>query len=189
MNFYLKTFLFFFSSLALSSEDNRIGLEQEKAISLREQAVKEQMERHQKTLDELMKKNQDLKASHKTDLAEVERKWAEVIKKKELEIQELKEKNDSQESEKKKQFLSIYEKMEPKQAAKILEGLDRNLASEIFSEMKVQRGAEILGKMNAETAKEITEISLGKRHSRQVNKNTEDNPIAPIGSLNKEERR
>lgn len=183
-----QTLLFFFV-LALFASRETAGNDQEKAMSLREQAVKEQMERHQKNLDQLMKENQELKVGHKKDLAEIERKWAEVVKKKELEIQELKEKNESQESEKKKQFLSIYEKMEPKQAAKILEGLDRKLASEIFSEMKVQRGAEILGKMNAETAKEITEISLNKRHSRQVNKNTEDNPIAPIGSLNKEERR
>lgn len=153
----------------------------EKQLSLREQALQEQLQRHKTFVDDLMKKNAVEKAQRSRELADLKKKWEEALAKKDLEIKSLKQANESQNIEKKNQFLSIYEKMEPKKAAKIIETLDRKLASEVVSEMKAPRAAEILGKVSAEVAKEITELSLKERHSRQVNKIKENSPNSPIG--------
>lgn len=166
----------------LSAQENRLD-ERENLLSRREQILQEQIERHKKFIEELVKKNKEDKAQRAAELDSFKKKWKESLENKDLEIQKLREAKDERDAEKKKQFFSIYEKMEPKQAAKVLETLDRNLASELVSEMKAQRAAEILGKMSAEKAKEITEASLRKRqrHSQKVNQNTENSPIAPIG--------
>lgn len=155
--------------------------EREKQLSLREQALQDQLQRHKTFVDELIKRNELEKAQRARELADFKKKWEEALAKKDFEIKNLKQANESQNIEKKKQFLSIYEKMEPKKAAKIIETLDRKLASEVVSEMKAPRAAEILGKVSAEVAKEITELSLKERHSRQVNRKKEDSPNAPSG--------
>lgn len=181
---------FLLSVMLLSS----IGLpksveEREKEISMREQAMSEQVVRHKKYIDQLIEEHKKEQKAKSEKIRELEIKLSSMIKEKKIEIEKITKKNEEQQIERRSQFLSIYEKMEPKRAAKILENIERKIASEIISEMRPQRAAEILGKMSPDTAKEITENSLSKKDSRRVNNNKENSPIAPIGTVNNEERR
>lgn len=57
----------------------------------------------------------------------------------------------------------VYEKIEPKKAAKIIEQMDISLATQLMSGMKGEKAAAIYGQMSPERAKEITERFLGRR--------------------------
>jgi len=56
----------------------------------------------------------------------------------------------------KKQTASLYEMMEPKKAAKILQNFSDNVARDILYSMKKKKAAEILTQLNPETANRIT---------------------------------
>ena len=60
-------------------------------------------------------------------------------------------------------FKAMYEKMDSKKAAKVLEEMDVNLANQILTGMKQDKAAEIMSKMSTATAKAITEKTLAKR--------------------------
>lgn len=65
-------------------------------------------------------------------------------------------------------FRQVYEKMEAKKAARILDDMDPDLTSKILAGMKQQQAAEILAKMDPEKARRIT-----KRFLSSVNKTSE----------------
>lgn len=171
------------SDLAITSIEQR-----ERSLQEREQAIKDQLLRHEKTI-------QDLRASLEKERAENDQKMRthEANWKKKLQDmeKELKSKTQELESSKERQlasFLVVYEKMEPKQAAKVLESADVKLATQIITQMKAQRAAEVLGKMNPEKARMITEagfVNQKKTISQKVNEVNENNPIAPIGETEK----
>lgn len=64
--------------------------------------------------------------------------------------------HDQKQSEKLDSLVSIYEKMKPQDAARILEGLDMDILIDVLGRMKVLRSAPILAKMDPERAREVT---------------------------------
>lgn len=89
-----------------------------------------------------------------------------VVKKKEVvesaplikSITEVKppERQDSSYSSWKKQTAALYEMMEAKKAAKIIQNFSDNVARDILYTMKKKKAAEILAELNPETANRIT---------------------------------
>jgi len=65
-------------------------------------------------------------------------------------------KRDSSYSSWKKQTAALYEMMEPKKAAKIIQNFSDNIARDILYSMKKKKAAEILAQLNPETANRIT---------------------------------
>lgn len=59
----------------------------------------------------------------------------------------------------------VYEGMRPKEAASVIERLDRPLAVRVLSEMKDRQAAKVLGAMNPSTAAELTRM-LGQGSER-----------------------
>ncbi len=57
-----------------------------------------------------------------------------------------------------KRLTRMYERMRPKEAASVLEKLERPLAVSVLSEMKEREAAKILGVMNPATAAEMTQL-------------------------------
>ncbi|MBE7638310.1 hypothetical protein GUA87_15740 [Sneathiella sp. P13V-1] len=87
-----------------------------------------------------------------------------IAKLKEIEatIAELLKKYDKQELEKLKSLVAIYEKMKPKDAARIFNSLDMEVLLDVSGLMKESKLAAILGKMNGARAKELT-VELATR--------------------------
>ncbi len=87
-----------------------------------------------------------------------------IAKLKEIEatIAELLKKYDKQELEKLKSLVTIYEKMKPKDAARIFNSLDMEVLLDVSGLMKESKLAAILGKMNGTRAKELT-VELATR--------------------------
>lgn len=56
------------------------------------------------------------------------------------------------------EYKKIYERMEPKQASGILDGLDTPLAARILAAMSQARAAEVMGKMNVDRARKVTQF-------------------------------
>ncbi|NBT59240.1 hypothetical protein EBT16_10700, partial [bacterium] len=153
--------------------------QREKRLLEREQALQEQLARHEKTIQELKSSLEKEKAESGQKMRLHEESWKKKLS--ELE-KELKNKTEALESAKELQktgFLGIYDKMEPKQAAKVLESADLNMATQIITQMKAQKAAEVLAKMNPERAKQITEAGLlgqKKKISQKVKEVTENSP-------------
>ncbi len=98
-------------------------------------------------------------------VADKEAALAEQIKSYEKTIHELRQRLDTAEAKPDQhpdEFLSIYEKMEAKRAAKVFEKLDVTVATKFLKKMSSGRAAEILGLMPAEKAKAITERHLSR---------------------------
>lgn len=87
-----------------------------------------------------------------------------ITKLKEIEstIQDLLKQYDDQQLKKLKSLVSIYEKMKPKDAARIFNSLDMEVLLDVSGLMKESKLAAILGKMNGERAKELT-VELATR--------------------------
>ena len=77
----------------------------------------------------------------------------ELIK---TDIETLITKYNAQEEEKFKGLVSIYEKMKPKDSARIFDELDIEILLEVFERMKASKSASILAQMKPAGAKEIT---------------------------------
>lgn len=56
------------------------------------------------------------------------------------------------------EYKKIYERMEPKQASGILDGLETPLAARILGAMSQARAAEVMGKMNVDRARKVTQF-------------------------------
>lgn len=57
----------------------------------------------------------------------------------------------------------IYEKMDPKKAAKVLDKMDTSSVATLLSDMRKEQAAEILGKMTSANAKQVSERMLERR--------------------------
>ena len=93
-------------------------------------------------------------------------------------IQNLKEKVG--ESEKKQKmsdatFIQIYEKMDPKKAAHILDELEVDLAVNILRSLRPSIAAEVLGNMSSKRAKISTK---GKLLGRNISSSSEDKKVS-----------
>lgn len=87
-----------------------------------------------------------------------------IVQLKEIEatIQDLLKQYDEQELERLKSIVSIYEKMKPKDAARIFNTLDMKVLLDVTGLMKESKLAAILGVMNGERAQELT-VELATR--------------------------
>lgn len=87
-----------------------------------------------------------------------------IVKLKEIEatIQDLLKEYDSQELKKLKSIVSIYEKMKPKDAARIFNTLDMDVLLDVTGLMKESKLAVILGNMDGGRAKKLT-VELATR--------------------------
>lgn len=84
-------------------------------------------------------------------------------------IETLITKYDAQEEEKFKGLVAIYEKMKPKESARIFNELDIGILLEVFERMKASKSASILAKMRPEIAKEITSRIADRREMPSLN--------------------
>jgi len=89
----------------------------------------------------------------------------ELIK---TDIETLITKYNAQEEEKFKGLVSIYEKMKPKDSARIFDQLDIEILLEVFERMKASKSASILAQMKAARAKEITSRIAEKREMPEL---------------------
>ena len=60
-------------------------------------------------------------------------------------------------------FRQLYETMEPKKVASILDEMEASLAGQILGQMRQQKAAEILSRMSNAKVRTITEKYLAKR--------------------------
>lgn len=105
---------------------------------------------------------------HKQKL-EVEERIAELSKIRE-EIKDKLENRVEADEAKVKKLVELYSSMKPKQAAKIIEGIHRELAVDILAGMKKKSAADIMNVMDEKVAKELSERLTGyKRTPAQMN--------------------
>ncbi|MET4699584.1 flagellar motility protein MotE (MotC chaperone) [Constrictibacter sp. MBR-5] len=71
-------------------------------------------------------------------------------------IEDLMKQHDEKQAEKLDSLVSIYEKMKPADAARILEGLEMDILIDVLSRMKVLRSSPILASMDPAKAREVT---------------------------------
>ena len=89
----------------------------------------------------------------------------ELIK---TDIETLITKYNAQEEEKFKGLVSIYEKMKPKDSARIFDQLDIEILLEVFERMKASKSAAILAQMKPARAKEITSRIAERREMPEL---------------------
>jgi flagellar motility protein MotE (MotC chaperone) len=146
------------------------------------------MARHEKVIQDLKSSLAKERSSSEEKMRSQEVAWKKRLQEMEKELKLKSEELDGARERQLASFLGIYEKMEPKQAAKVLESTDVKLATQIITQMKPQKAAEVLAKMSSERAKLITESGFAKAkktNSQKVNEGTENSPIAPIGEPEK----
>jgi len=161
--------------------------DRERRLSEREEILQDQLKRHQATLKEESEALESERKKLDQQFRDREAVWKKKISDLENQLKTKSEELEKTKSKRVENTRSIYEKMDPKSAAKILQEIEYDIAVKIISGMKEQKAAEILSKMNPEKARTITEINLGKlkKVSQPVNEVKEDNPIAPIGDQKK----
>lgn len=129
-------------------------------------------------LQELSKRRKELDARERTVIqreglltaaeTRIEKKIAELQGVK-TDIEALIEKYDEQEEEQFKGLVSIYEKMKPKDAARIFDELGIEILLEVFDRMKASKSAPIMAKMRPARAKEITARIAERREMPKMN--------------------
>lgn len=166
--------------------------EREKYVSDREEFLRKQSEYYEKVILELKEKlanqNKENKqhqskneASFQQRLNEKDAQWKAKIEKAEADWKTKVAEKDSENNKLKKElaswkdaraelFRGMYEKMESKKSAKILETMDVDLSNKILAGMKQDKAAEIMSKMIPEKAKLITEKTFQKRELSSQNK-------------------
>ena len=123
----------------------------------------------------LKKQEGELKLKASKHEAELQEKW----NRKEAEIKKSMAKMDSElkvalgdlknlKDSRADAFRSIYEKMEPKKAAKIMNEMDLDLVHKILASIKQDSAAEILSLMTAEKAKIVTEKAYPVRNTASL---------------------
>lgn len=94
------------------------------------------------------------------------------LKKIEATIKDLLVQHDEQEAEQLQSLVKIYEKMKPKHAARIFNGLDMAILLDVASMMKESKMAAVLAAMNSEKANELT-VELATRRQLPGEKKNE----------------
>ncbi|MFM8315139.1 MAG: MotE family protein [Deltaproteobacteria bacterium] len=168
--------------------------EREKYVSEKEEFLKKQSEYYEKVILELkekivalgketkqtlsrnegesQKKVAEKESQWKAKLEKTDAEWKSKLSAKENENEKLQKELDRWKDARAELFRGMYEKMESKRSAKILETMDVDLANKIISGMKQEKAAEIMSKMMPEKAKLITERTFQNRElssSEKVN--------------------
>ncbi len=86
-----------------------------------------------------------------------------------VDIEALIKKYDEQEEQQIKDLVAIYEKMKPKDAAKIFDELDLDVLLQMFDKMKSSKSAPILASMRPARAKQITAKIAERRQMPRLN--------------------
>lgn len=101
---------------------------------------------------------------------EVEQRIVELTKIREEIATKLEDRVEADQGKVKK-LVELYSSMKPKQAAKIVEGINRELAVEVLAGMKKKSAADIMNVMDEKVAKELSERLTGyKRSTASVKK-------------------
>ena len=129
----------------------------ERELSDKEGVLREQAKRTENTIAMLQKKLEQKDVEMKQKLSTKDEETRIKLNVKQKEIHRLKTEMSRLRDERAENYKIIYEKMEPKRAAKILDEMDTGLAWQILSGMNRERAAEILGAMSSEKARLITE--------------------------------
>jgi flagellar motility protein MotE (MotC chaperone) len=125
---------------AQSVEERRIAVAiqaQRDQLAAREEAIRQREMELKKLADEVDRKL--------TDLSKVR-----------AELQGLFQEVNAEEQQRLRKLSAMYGKMEPEQAAKILDGLDKQLAVEILSGIKDKSAGRILASMDQKRAAQLT---------------------------------
>jgi flagellar motility protein MotE (MotC chaperone) len=125
----------------------------------------ESLQRSVQDREKTVQEKEEAIAKREAAVADKETALTEQIKGYERTIEELRRKAEvpgPKVEEKPDEFLSIYEKMEAKRAAKIFEKLELPVATKFLKQMSPSRAAEILGLMPSERARMITERHLSR---------------------------
>ncbi|MEI7811707.1 MAG: hypothetical protein WCJ01_04690 [Ignavibacteria bacterium] len=133
--------------------------QKDSTMNLNESEVKDSvLTKKPVTVLELEKQIDSLKNAHQALMDISNRKLAE----KEKEIQSIKTvekaRSDSAYMKWKEQMVKIYETMDAKSAAKLIEKLADNLARDILFSLKNKKAAQIIKELNPETANRLTGI-------------------------------
>jgi flagellar motility protein MotE (MotC chaperone) len=114
--------------------------------------------------DVLDQRDQELDMRDKLLQATEKRIDGKIVELKNIEatIEDLLKQYDKQQLKKLKSLVTIYEKMKPKDAARIFNNLDLEVLLDVTGLMKESKLAAILGKMNGTRAKELT-VELATR--------------------------
>ncbi|NDG26224.1 MAG: hypothetical protein EB120_03490 [Proteobacteria bacterium] len=137
--------------------------QREQELNAREATLKEQIASHVRVIQDLQERFSKDKRAMEEKLNQREVELNKKLIEKEQELKKKTIELESVRDHRAKSYRLIYEKMEPKNAAKILEDIDASLALQILADMREQKAAEILSKMNPEKARSITEYGFGKR--------------------------
>lgn len=121
-------------------------------LSARREAI-EKRERELDMREALVKAAEDRLAAKASELDTLQKN-----------IQALMREHDERQSQKLESLVSIYEKMKPAEAARILEGLEMDILLDVLGQMKVIRSAPILAAMVPHKARAVTE-RLATRHA------------------------
>ena len=137
--------------------------EREKQLVEREEFLKKQSEYYEKVILELKEKMADQAKLNKEGLNKNEASFKEKLAKKDSEISALQKELHTWKDARAELFRGLYEKMDSKKAAKILEAMDTDLSNKILAGMKQDKAAEIMSKMAPDKAKVITEKTFSDR--------------------------
>jgi len=120
--------------------------------------------------EEVLRKKERELGDREILLKEQVRRYEKLIAGLQSRVSDL-EKNQSERME---QFMSIFEKMDPKKAARIFDEMNILLSSHILSSMKQDRAAEILSRMSSDRARLVAERFLGKNNKTPKRSLTEE---------------
>jgi len=149
--------------------------EREKQLVEKEEFLKKQSEYYEKVILELKEKlsaqikmgKQNVAQSESTlkqKTSQLEIEWKSKLEKKDSEIADLQKELSTWKDARAELFRGLYERMESKKAAKILETMDLDLSNKIIAGMKQDKAAEIMSKMMPDKAKLITEKTFSARN-------------------------
>jgi flagellar motility protein MotE (MotC chaperone) len=145
--------------------DRELALK-EKELADRESIVNDQLKRTDTVIEELKQKLAAKDDVMKKKLAEQEAEFHKKLAAKDAELKRVKRELSSAKDQRAENYKTVYEKMDPKRAAKILDDMDISLSTQIIGDMKQDKAAEILAKMTPEKARQITEHPLHRKISR-----------------------
>jgi flagellar motility protein MotE (MotC chaperone) len=136
----------------------------EREVADRESVIKEHLIRTEKAIvdlkEKLVRKDDEMKKA----LLDKDAAWKKKFDAQEAELKRVRAEMKKVKDTRAESYKNIYEQMDPKRAAKILDELDINLAAQILGDMKQEQAAQILGKMSPERARVITEKPLKARN-------------------------
>lgn len=143
------------SPSAIAQEEQQYSSVEERRIY---DSIVEERDNLKKEREDITLRKMELKTLEEgvdKKLAELDGKLAE-LKKLQDRIASLLQEKTADETQKRKDLASIYEKMDPGKAAMAMSGLDPQLAAELLANMKVKSAAKVL---DASTKQKATELS------------------------------